>query len=158
MRPDLRSIALVAILLVACSSSSTTTSGPPGSPSDPLGCGLPSPCDTGVITTTSTEMSTLQTAQCIYTALAAAKPTHLVVELSDVVDSFWDFYWNGTDPAVIVETRCEIKGPCSQQSVKRCALEPASQIDCSHGSGPSRVCNAPINWCSSSADVQPVCP
>jgi hypothetical protein len=106
----------------------------------------------------SQELSTQDAAVCQYQAIIAKKPAHLALHFLDVTDITWDVYMNGVDPAVVVETECEIKGPCTQKSVKRCIFATPANLDCSHGTGPARVCGSPVDWCSTSRDVQPTCP
>jgi hypothetical protein len=123
---------------------------------DPLGCGLPRPCPVGEFTQGSKrELTPQDAATCIYTELSSAKPGHYTVQFRDLVIVTWDLYVNGPDPAVIVETECEIKGPCTLKNVKRCMLKPAASLDCSKGQGPARVCgDPPHDWCSSSREIE----
>jgi hypothetical protein len=148
-------LAVFVLWLSACSGEPRPGGASPG---DPLGCGLPSPCATTELRQGSQELSTQDAAVCQYQTIVTGKPAHLTVHFLDVTDITWDVYTNGVDPAVLVETECEIKGPCSQKAVKRCVFQQPTYLDCSHGTGPSRVCGAPIEWCSTSRDVDPVCP
>ncbi len=151
-------VGLFACLVAACGGGDGASSG-----GDPLGgCGLPDPCALGKFTQGSNrELLPQDAATCMYTTLAAAKPAHLAVQFHDLTDTTWDFYSNGKDPAVIVETECELNGgPCSVKHVKRCDVKTAQLLDCSHGQGPTRVCGDPTNdWCQSSREVdQEACP
>jgi hypothetical protein len=145
----------LALLVVACGSSAT---GVAPSPQDPLGCGLPVPCSTTELRQGSQELSPQDASACQYQTLIANKPAHVALHFRDTTDITWDVYMNGTDPAVVVETECEINGPCTQKSVKRSVIQVPQYLDCSHGTGPPRVCGSPVEWCSTSRDVTPVCP
>jgi len=147
-------LAALVLLPMACSEA------PPGGPSadDPLACGQPSPCPTTELRQGSLELQTQDAAACQYQSIVSGKPAHLRVHFLDITDITWDLYTNGVDPAVLVETECEIKGPCTQKSVKRCIFQQPTYLDCSHGTGPARVCGSPIEWCGTSRDVEPVCP
>ena len=147
---------VLAIVVSGIGCSSPSPAGP--SADDPLGCGLPSPCATTELRQGSLELTTQDAAVCQYQTIVGAKPAHLRLHFLDVTDITWDVYTNGTDPAVVVETECEIKGPCTQKSVKRCIFQSPTNLDCSHGTGPSRVCGSPVEWCATSRDVDPVCP
>jgi hypothetical protein len=160
MRANAGATAIASLVLVLVLSTSACSEPRPGGPSadDPLGCGLPATCAMTELRQGSQELQTQDAAVCQYQTIVAGKVAHMRVHFVDVTDITWDVYTNGVDPAVLVETECEINGPCSQKAVKRCTFQTPTLLDCSHGTGPARVCGAPIEWCGTSRDVDPTCP
>ena len=106
------------------------------------------------MTQSSTDVTTQDTAACMYQVLTTGQPAHLTVRLHDLRDRVEDLYTNGHDPAILVSQHCDSANePCVQDSIKKCQIQIATYLDCSNGQGPKRVCGMPINWCQTSLDV-----
>ncbi len=125
---------------------------------DPAGCGLPIPCGEASFDTRSTELEPRDAAECIYQALADGAPAQVTVVLRELREDWWDLYFGGPDPAVLVSQQCSLDGDCGELEFQRCELYPAADLDCSDGTGLPRVCPGPVNWCRSRLAVEPTCP
>lgn len=125
---------------------------------DPLGCGLPEPCEVAHLMQGSLELEPQSAATCIYETIISGEPAHLRQVFTDTREVTWDVYIRGDEPAVLTELDCEFDGPCMELEADRCIFDDAEYLDCSMGMGPARVCGGAINWCNSSSAIEPTCP
>jgi hypothetical protein len=121
---------------------------------DPVGCGLPEPCGVAELRQGSQELDPQEAAACMHDTIASGESAHLRVVFVDTREITYDLYIDGDEPAVLTEIDCEFDGPCMELEADRCVLHDPDHLDCSGGTGPARVCGAPVNWCTSSSAIE----
>src|SRR5688572_12225527 len=122
---------------------------------DPVGCGLPEPCEVAQLRQGNNgELEPQEAAVCMFNTIVSGESAHLRVEFVDTREITYDLYIDGDEPAVLTELDCEFDGPCQDLEADRCVIQAAEYLDCSNGMGPQRVCSGPINWCMSSSAIE----